>query len=712
MNIKKKIKVKVTEDINKNLISVYSDSIAPKDIKDIFVTPLLSNEPENTARSDEKMLEDKDISLNDLLESNKNIVFIGKKEIGKTTIINYCCNYYLNKIDSTIMPAIIDFNELPKGKNIIQKAITNFYINYDIKDFNVDENVKHGNCLILLDNFNVDNAVNVEKLKDFMKQYPNNRIILTMNENILQSIKIKDLPDLGFEYSHYYIYSFRRGQIRQLVKNWFSNQNTNFEIILERIMLSIKNIGIPRTPMVISLMLWVLEKQENYIPVNESSLVENYIENLLEKLNPDDSKYESFGYGIKKDFLLNLAAEMLKSQKYNLDKKQFEEFFVSYFNKKGLDVKHDLKESFFEKGILLLFEDKVHFRFRCFFEYFIALSMSEYEDVYQFIISENKYLDFLNEITFYAGLNQKNQSYKLLKIFEERLIKSFEEIDKLINITEICELPVKEMLQEAVLNQDFSTKLEKMKLTDDEKDTILDSSSSVEYKDNDVQLISKSSTNKEEVFIRNLELYSKILKNCELVDIEPKIEALRLSINKFSIFTGLLYKVMYTMIHEKNNFDELKRGEKIVSDEELLYLITVGITIMIQAVIMNNLGTPKLKGTILESLKQDISDFERLLLTCLYGDMRLEGYVNKFDELLKSTNSNLIKEIIFNKLFYYQAFFTKSKHEEEQLINVISNYSIEKQKINKSQSNAAKSMLKQKLKHMSLIEQQKNRKIE
>lgn len=695
IDVKKDLRDKAYLDINNKLLSA-SDSLAPKDINEIFVPPILTTRSENSTKANKEIADDEDVNLDEILESNDNILFIGKKEMGKTTLVNFICNYYLKRHDLSKIPICIDFNELPKGKNIFQKTIQNFLLNYDITDFDINGNLFEGNCILLIDNFNLSNPKNIKKLNEFANEYNSNRFILTMKEDILQTLKIKDLPDFGFSYNTYYINSFRRGQVRQLVKNWFSFKNVNDDEILNNLMSSMKKIGVPKTPMFVSLMLWILEKESNFTPVNEASVIQNFIETLLEKLNPDESKYETIGYKIKIDFLTFLSREMVNESKYYLALNKFEELFVAYFNKKGLEVNSRLKETLFDKGILIKVNDKVYFRFTCFLEFFISLEMNEDREFFNFVTSPKNYLEFPNEIIYYTGLNQKAKSYEVLKIIEGRLLDSFKEIDEIVDINDLASLPVNEIFTKLIKEDNaVPQKIQQLKLSDEDKDVMLDVK---EEEDEELGYVKNSQQWIKEEYIYNLELYSNVLKNCELVDLELKLHALKISIEKYCKLTGIIYKSLYEIIS-----DYLLDKENPV-DEEITNLITIGIPLTMQTEILKNLGTPKLKMSIEIEIENANTDFEKLMLTCLYGDLRLVGFITKFEELIKNTKSALVREIVTAKLFYYQTFYTMSRFEEEQLVSLLTEIIIETRKIKNPQ---AKGVIKQQIYKKEIMNQHK-----
>lgn len=696
VKIKQELKKKAALDINNKLLSVSSDSLAPKEITKIFVNPILTTQPEKTSKANKEILDEKDIVLEDVLSSSKSIFFIGKKETGKTTLLNYIFNAYLSKYEKLKIPVIIDFENLPGGNNVFHKATQNFLINYNIQDSNMNKNFELGNYVFLIDNFSLKKEKSINRLKEFATKYPNNRFLFTMNEDMLQTMQLKDWPELGFEYDSYYINTFNRSQVRDLVKKWFSFQNVNDDIILDRVITSMKSIGVPRTPMFISLMLWILEKQSNFIPVNEASLIENFIETLLEKLKPDEAKYETLGYKIKKDFLTFIAKYMIDSNQYHISISDFEKRYVEYFTSKGLEVSSILKQNFFDKGILISVGNSIYFRFSCFLEYFVALEMEEDNIFFEHILDEKNYLDFTNEIIYYTGLNQKKKSFEVLKIIEERLLKNFKEIDNIVNLDDISILPIEEVLFTDFKNGVIHDRVAELKLSEEEKDVILDEKD--EYLEGN-HIKQRKSSQVKESFLNNLELYSNVLKNCELVDLDHKVDALEIAIEKYCKSIGLLYKIFYDFLFQ--NMEEVIE-EKDQSD--VINMLTIGIPLVVQSMIVKNVGTPKLKVSIENLIPKAKTEFEKLTLICLLGDLRSEGYITHFEEIFESTQSSLIKEIIRAKLFYYQSFYSMPKEEEKRLINLFAETLVEKQY---AANASTKGQLKQALMKYELLNKQK-----
>src|SRR5699024_2054451 len=107
------------------------DMEAPKDLVNIFISPNLNKESNYKRASNEKSDKESSINLEDLLRSNDNILFIGREEVGKTTLLHYITNYYLNhySIDFDV-PFYIDFFDFPPGKKPLEKQMIKFATDY------------------------------------------------------------------------------------------------------------------------------------------------------------------------------------------------------------------------------------------------------------------------------------------------------------------------------------------------------------------------------------------------------------------------------------------------------------------------------------------------------------------------------------------------------------------------------------------------------
>lgn len=680
IEIKNKLKEQVINHVNSILISVLSHQTnAPKTLSEIYVSPLISNSPESYDNTKEEIFYD----IDSLLQKEKSLLFVGKKELGKTTLINYICYKFMTSQDvDTKIPIIINFKELSKGKNILKKAISSHLFEFSSEHIGIEQSLVNGDFILLIDNLDIDDTAKIEKIKKFATEYPKIKFIFTMNEDLFETIKLKESPEFGINYETYYLYTYRRSQTRELIKRWFTN-DVNHDEIMDRVISIIQTVGLPKTPLSISLLLSIIEKQTNYVPINEASLVDRFTEDLLDKLNTDEVKYETFDYVIKSDYLSYLAFVMVRKQQYYLKEIDYEEETLKYFREKGLETNMQLfKSMFFKRGILVKENGKVRFRLQCFYELFLAkyMAMEDNKDFREDILSEQNYLDFQNEIVYLTGLQRRNKN--ILELLEKRLLLASKDVGHILNIDDFSQLPIKELLANQLRDADLMEKLNGFSITEKEKDELFDQNNKDNHSNEKPILVRQKRTKSEEEYnyIEILNLYSRVLKNCELLDIKDKVHALETSINNYCKLIVLCYSII---------IDKIKEEQDTLSHEEILskyqYVMTTGLPLIFQGIILNTLGSPKLKSIIEQTIEKTDKEFEKFMLLSLYSDLRLDKYIQKLGKFLNSNDSAVIKEIALLKLLYYRYFYFKSEVENQRINNLIADLVVDKGMITKSQ---------------------------
>lgn len=110
----------------------------------------------------------------------------------------------------------------------------------------------------------------------------------------------------------------------------------------------------PRTPFAVSLILAICNETSDYMPTNQAKIVENFMEKLLEKLNPQEVFSKTYDFNNKEKFLSELAYKIFKSNNYYISKQEFDNFTADYHNKKA----YDIRDSKFDK----LFFERVYYR--------------------------------------------------------------------------------------------------------------------------------------------------------------------------------------------------------------------------------------------------------------------------------------------------------------------------------------------------------------
>jgi energy-coupling factor transporter ATP-binding protein EcfA2 len=340
--------------VNETLLpAVIEQSVAPKRLLDVFVEPPLFTESEIRTNTETETLDsivkpDKTdpekkerernrVNLDDVIESDKNILFVGDKESGKSTLLHYIWLMYLepNRLERAKIPLLVSLKDLPKGRDKIKKAIfrDNPALNWGCE---LESDLNLGNCVLLVDDLDLDNNKALDAVVKFTQAYPSNRYILAVSEGLFQNLGFGYRPILGVEYESVYIHSFGIKQTRGLIEKWFQNAPSEIRVedLSEKILFRLSEMGVPRTPMLISLILSIIEQEPNYTPLNKASLLDDLINLLLGRIAVIKG-FSGADAKIKKDFLSELAYYLTQEGDYRLNVNQLCLNIIDYFEKRG-----------------------------------------------------------------------------------------------------------------------------------------------------------------------------------------------------------------------------------------------------------------------------------------------------------------------------------------------------------------------------------------
>ncbi|MCA6415933.1 MAG: metallophosphoesterase, partial [Cytophagales bacterium] len=428
----KQIRKESKPKIDSHLLTHSTDTNAPKNIDEIFVMPNIALKEEFDAEKDDKIIE----LLTDIIINDKNFILFGTKESGKTILLDKIllesieCNKQCHQI-----PAVIDFNEF---EDSVLKEIRRFW-NKTTEE--TKKLVSEFKIILIIDNMSFDDEDKnkLKALKLFLDQNPNVRFIGSyqqfFDEDFPANLELVSL--LTFE--KLTIKQFKSKQIKLLIRKWFPNSD-KYETPkkLETITNAFLALNLPRTPFAVSMFLWIIEKQENFKPINNSTLIENFIEKLLKKHDAKESLREKFGYDNKIWIIAYLAFKMLKAdnQNYAITYAIFVQYVDEYLKLKKFDdfKTENIVKLLLESGVFIQDNGDVRFRFTCFFEFFLVMRMETEPSFKAEVLSEKNFLDYVNEIDYYTGLNRGET--ELLKKIIERLEAGFTELNDLIEKTQ------------------------------------------------------------------------------------------------------------------------------------------------------------------------------------------------------------------------------------------------------------------------------------
>lgn len=658
------------------------DAKSPKDVQQILVEPVLSDKSEYVKENTNF-----EISIQDIMDSVKNILLIGKKESGKTTILQRIGLKYIDDYEVRgIIPIHVNLKYLPKGSDKILNSTIHFIQDNILEDDSISkreiiELIESGKMLFLLDNVKTDNPDHTLWITKFIQKYNKNRFILTIQEEFFQSLDVKQIPDYGTVFKEIYIQYMGKAQIREMVTKWASTRGDKIDIndTVNKIDSYCNQINFAKTPFNIAIFMVIWDEDNNFVPINEAIVMENYLEIILEKLSPKESLRSVYGFRLKQNFLSYIAHEMYLKNQYYLKKEEFEDLVKEYHKVKGYklsDSRFDVL--FFEKSILSYSGDYVVFSHTSFLEYFLAQYAYNNKEFLEEITKKGKRIYFRNEICFYSGLNQdctellENLSNDIISI----VIEHFDLVEDLNDMQITAEF---RMDKEQLISD-----VKKNRLSQKELDIISDNSNKyVEKKPTEISKRDIKESDAEDFFVL-LQMYGSIIKNAELLDNKYKIDHLEYYMYGMNMLYSMMIKI-YDYMRQELKYDELTDNEKehleIESEEEFEEMKSqmVDITkllypIAIQNMILENVGTPKLEMAINELMRnKQCKSFEIFMLIFLKCDLKIVNLKNILGEYIKNENSKDILKIALLKLtFYYRSrFFGNNIRIDNELIELI-----------------------------------------
>lgn len=677
------------------------DTHSPASLSDIFVEPILSEESEYMKEKGENT---EQITLEQLIKENENTILLGKKESGKTTLLQKIGLLYIDKYeDKRIIPIYIDMRQLPKKDDKLTNATIYFVMNNMFDEANINkakvkELIKTGKFVFLIDNIDISDDLHTRMLTKFIQDNKENRFFLTVKEEFFQSIDMKRMPEYSEGFKKIYIHFMGKAQVRELVTRWANKREELLDIneVVEKIDGYCNQINFAKTPFNISIFMVLWDSDKNFIPQNEGIVMQNYLQILLEKLSPNESYRSTYSFQIKEHFLSNLAYRMFEKNQYYFTKDEFNEYLHDYHKTKGyIEANSKFSELFFEKGILSLSDDIVIFSYTSILEYYLAVYAKDNDDFLQYILRKGIRVNFRNEICFYSGLNPNCR--ELLDGMAETIIETIidsidvvEDLNKLEIMTDF-RLKKDELVKSLTENRptqkeidnisDFTNKKNEIAPLDipkRKKGIIIDAPKIINS--------DKSNYDEEETedFYSLLLMYGSVLKNAELLDNSLKISHLENYMYAMNIFLREILQKIENAKEELSIEDlkkEIRNTKTLPSDDELekikdnlMEMIKVSIPIAVQNMISENVGTPKMEIAINDLiLSKQEKPFEKFMLIFLKCDLKIGNSISELKRYIHyETSESILKLIMMKLIFYYRMrFFGVDRKMDESILDLI-----------------------------------------
>lgn len=582
-------------------------------------------------------------------------LIMGKRESGKTILLHEIAANRFQKVKFTArLGLVVDLSTLPKfTESAILDSAAEFLGN-EMPRREIVRLLEAGEVVFCLDNLHLHNSVQVDLVRKFVLKFVRTRFLVTSHEETVDNLTIEAIPNFGVSVKRVYIHSFRRKQTKELVRKWFGDSDAVSGQKLEIVARLFTKLNVPRTPFLISVLLWVIEQRPNALLVNQASAIEVLIEGLLEKFKESKARAE-FDSTIQQHFLEDLSTHLDSESVEWITSFQFDEFIIGYFKKKGLQVStRGFAEELIRKGLVYESGDRVAFKFDCFRSYFLARRFANDSQLWKNALSMESVHRYVTELDLFTGLHRDRKDVLETAICtcDELFQKSSFDVDLAI-IGELgrVTLPLNDekvaSFQTDILSND--KKLQEKYLTESD----VPSSVSINHDEGRKRrLMSPSSL--ETRFMESLRTLSIILRNSELVDdvgLKRKAFGLALEYWAKAMVSGLVSAKVDNILSE---MDRLPEEFQAIGAEKLSFLMNLIIPTTIQSMLSESLTTPKLQLFVLERVNDKVIVI-RMFAIFLALDNGSGESLRAVREFLKEQrkNSTIVQCIFFKLLGLY-----------------------------------------------------------
>ncbi len=654
-----------------HILSYGMETIAPQNFNDIFVEPRFTDK-KNTNPDEEKVVYLKEITDN----TDHNFIVLGLKETGKTVLLDYLTKFYSESIHrNQIIPILIDFTQLPSSHKI--ETCISQTLGISIRA--VPEFAKQNRIVLLFDNFEGNNIYLIKKIEEFLTQYPNTRFIATVQIDISGKIPLNLLNSSLYSNSTILeLKYFNSKQITDLTNKWYSKSAfPNIENKKKKILKLINSFELPRTPLLISMFLWIFETQEDYQPVNQATMLETFIEKMFKKHDFEQTLYSEFDFKNKESLLTEIALNMYKNgnDNYSMSKADLLRFIVEYLKQRDFDFNAEkILNEFIDIRLFDVdsdnIESTVRFRFNCFFQYFLMKNLDKKEFMDHVLENEN-YLYFYNELNLYSGL--KRNKTDLLDEAISRMDHYFSDLQKQVDEKHISfdsffetDTSLSEQLgkeKKELLLEEHKAEINKdIEIIDDKFYEESKRENKIAKKDMNLSPFQKMEL--------SLVIAANILRNTEeLPDPNKKYE---------SFCEVLRCSLIYVTLYKQLFLDHIKKNEKEFDEEKQKEskMILSFLPMINEAFLEEQLGTAKLNPVIKKHIsgiltKKDVSQLEKFSTVFLYSDFRGTDYLKIIKLYLAEIKGNYIRDMTLFKLVSYYYLRSDSKQSDKELEKLI-----------------------------------------
>ena len=622
------------------------------------------------------------LTEDDLFLKRDNLLFLGRDKCGKTTLLRWIQISFLRGFSRyQIIPFYVNCKEIESRisdtKFSLEDEIRNYY---SVNTSKAKELLASGSFVLLLDNYS-DNTSAAHFFKEYLTENNKCRFIVCAEYSAsrpLSSYEISSQPIKG-----YYFQDLNRVDIVNYVEKRISRPEERDEVN-EQIVRLCKQMQLPVNYWTVSLLLLIHKRSTDSYSQNIFEILDVCVDEIFGK-----KERALKGADIPFDKLKKICAYVAmrlfmgyRESVFSASKDDLIAILNEYIEDDDrLDVQAiDVFNFFCQSGILKIKNpgtDDYVFRHNGFFEYFLALRMTEDPDFMNHILSDsNLYLAFKNEWDIYSGIQRTDGLF--LETIHNITRKNVESALS-IPSSSFDQVLIEKGQAFSVIEEQYKSILAEKPLTSAQKAVIEDSVDALEL-ESDVKPIEDfiSSGLTPDTVERYLFILGRVFRNSDSIPKQFKVLKGDVIDTILLYYANLAFFSVDYIAHraeaaiKDSGFDFSESQEKAI-----LKMITDFSPLLSQVAMTDSIGH-KSMGVI---LKRKLSEMEgsmhqnqylAFLLVFVLADVDLEGNLDLVKELMSTISIPVLKTMIYFKLNYYMAFKAGGKAKlQAELSNMI-----------------------------------------
>jgi predicted MPP superfamily phosphohydrolase len=659
------------DSVANHLNLIGSDEFDAESLIRQYVTPpivrrRLATDEGNTEQSN------KIYSVSEIISGHDNILIIGERHTGKSSLAHYIAHELVfGKGRCDTIPLVIDLNQHKYNKYSLRRAVRSYYETIPV-GFDIDSAINDGIFTFIIDNLPVSEQ-DMKALASHIDEHSACRWIAmgTPNTDGVSPDRLfkEHLPS----FAKFGIRELNRAGIRAVARIWTRGSDSDASRVYDAVMRQLQRDGLPRTPYMISLLVWAIQQKIGRQSLNEATLLENIIDHLIGKADFRLASRSAFSPRAK-EITLQAIAQFMFDRGGVAGENDTLSYLISFFESKKVPyVASDVLDKLVSCGVISRDGDGVRFKYPAFQEYFMAKKLGSDAAVLGHYLKDLNFLQVRRELELLSGLRQEND--EIIQSIMTLLNSRVPDIFSRINVKDFDSDERSRLQPGTTLSQ--LNRIKKKRLTYAQFDAMMDEvdrralsrgerplSESLERADGDYVAAAREREAESIAIDANdirkplspythmaaIDTLARVIRNSDFSDFAVKGPAVRMVLESWVRIYLLVIEELKALIAASDSDASSPINEK---DRALLnYIVSKWVFSIIGRGVVDHMSTPSMAGTLTSFLDSgEISTGEILLVLYLLEDIDANDWRQHWSALIADkSRSGFVIDCIVTRL--------------------------------------------------------------